>query len=116
VVTSLLRSTGGVVDGYQAIIDEIRSLGTDTVSAGDETGQVDLAGTVGEVGAAVPGGEVGAAAGALRTAWERRVHTLGGEVEALGGKLVDSAEEYATNEAAAEANLRDVDPRYRRYE
>jgi hypothetical protein len=56
------------------------------------------------------------AARQLDTMWETRLRMLGDDVVELGTDLNATADQYARNEATAEANIAHIDPRYRRYE
>jgi hypothetical protein len=105
------------VDGYHAIIDEIRTCGRHAVTAGEDTGRVDLPGSVSGVEPALPGGRSAIAARELSSMWESRLRLLSDDVTRLGTDLVAAADRYAADDAAAEASLGDpVDPRYRRFE
>lgn len=104
------------MDGYGVVIEEIRGCGRAAVTAGEDTRTVDLPGAAAGVEPAVPGGAAAAAASKLRSMWEFRLRMLGDDVVSLGDDLTTSADKYAANEAAAEANIESIDPRYRRYE
>jgi len=108
------------VDGYQAIIDEIRTCGQHAVTSGEDTRKVDLPAAAAGVEPALPGSASAVAARELSTMWESRLRLLGDDVVRLGTDLADSADQYARDDAAARTNLDSaddaVDPRYRRYE
>jgi hypothetical protein len=104
------------VDGYGVVIEEIRAAGRAAVTAGEDTRKVDLPGAAASVEPALPGGAAAGAARDLSSMWESRLRFLGDDVFELGTDLGATADEYATNEAAAEANIESIDPRYRRYE
>jgi hypothetical protein len=107
---------GCFVDGYQAIIDEIRTCGRHAVTAGEDTRKVDLPAAVAGVEPALPGSASATAARGLSTMWESRLRLLSDDVVRLGTGLEDTADQYARDDHAAEANLDSVEPRYRRYE
>lgn len=104
------------MDGYGVIIEEIRSCGRDAVTAGEDTGRVDLPAAVSGVEPALPSSASADAASTLSMVWETRVRALGDDVVRLGTDLGDTAEEYARDEEAAKANLETADRRHRRYE
>ncbi len=108
------------MDGYRAVIDEIRSCGQHAVTAGEDSRKVDLPASVAGVEPALPGSAAAIAARALSSMWESRLRLLSDDVTRLGADLEDSAARYARDDAAAKANLDSagdpVDPRHRRYE
>ncbi len=104
------------MDGYEVVIEEIRSCGRDCVAAGEDARKVDLPAAASGVERALPGSASAGAAEALGTMWETRLRMLGDDVVRLGTDLGHTADEYARDEAAAGAHLRSADPRYRRYE
>jgi hypothetical protein len=104
------------VDGYGVVIEEIRACGRAAVTAGEDTRKVDLPGAAAGVEPALPGGAAAVAARQLDTMWETRLRMLGDDVVELGTDLNATADQYARNEATAEANIAHIDPRYRRYE
>ncbi|MPZ85690.1 MAG: hypothetical protein GEV28_37050 [Actinophytocola sp.] len=104
------------MDGYGVIIEEIRSCGRDAVTAGEDTGRVDLPAAVSGVEPALPGSASAGSASTLSMVWKTRLRTLGDDVVRLGTDLGGTAEEYAHNEATARANLETADRRHRRHE
>ncbi len=94
------------MNGYEVVIDQLRKAGSAATSAGEQAAQVDLASAISGVPDALTGGRSAGAATRLGVEWARKITEWGGEVRAIGEEISSSADLYATNEAAAAANLR----------
>lgn len=94
------------MNGYQAIIDEIRRASGAAEDAADIAGGVDLAATIGPVGRALAGSRTATSVGALAPHWTDRVATWSTDVRTYAGNLTASADLYATNEEQAARDLR----------
>jgi hypothetical protein len=93
------------MSGYDVVIEELRKAGRSAVSAGEQAGTVDLAGTLSGIPSALPGSRSVQAAAGLAKSWQSQIKGWSGETTTLGRNMTAAADHYAANEQAAENDL-----------
>jgi Excreted virulence factor EspC, type VII ESX diderm len=95
----------GLVLGYEVVIEAIRKASTEAGEAAGAVAKIDLAAAPGSVTSALPGSRSASAAGSLGRSWTSTVEKWHTDVRGYATDLKSAADRYASNEAAAGAEL-----------
>lgn len=98
----------GIGVGYEVVIEAMRKASTAAGDAAEAAGKVELGAAVDDVATAMPGSRSGPAATALASTWTGQVTSWSTDAGDYAKNLSSAADRYATDEAAAEADLRSI--------